>query len=41
MTNEKQNMSSSARPMATKLGEVVAYDDGKLPMMSHDPLITW
>ena len=41
MTNEKQNMSSSARPMATKLGRVVACDKGNSPMMSHDPLTTW
>ena len=41
MTNEKQNISSSARPMAAKRGRVVAYDEGNSPMMSQDRLITW
>ena len=41
MTNKKQNVSSSARSMATKLGWVVIYDEGKPCMKSHDPLITW
>ena len=38
MTNEKQNISSSTKSMTAKLGSVVAYDEGKSPMMSHDPL---
>ena len=38
MTNGKQNISSCTRSMATKFGSVVAYDEGKSPMMSHDPL---
>ena len=27
--------------MATKLGRMIASLDGFLPIMSHDPLITW
>ena len=27
--------------MATKLGRMIACLDGLLPIMSHDPLITW
>ena len=27
--------------MATKLGRKIASLDGFLPIMSHDPLITW
>ena len=27
--------------MATKLGRMIASLDGLLPIMSHDPLITW
>ena len=41
MTNLKQNISSSARSIATRPGRVVAYDDGILHMMSHDLLTTW
>ena len=37
----KKNISSSARSTATKLGRVVACDEGNRPMMSHDPLIMW
>ena len=28
-------------PMATKLGWIIIYLDGLLPIKSHDPLITW
>ena len=41
MTNEKQNLLSSARALALKRGRVVAYDEGNSPMMSHNPLTTW
>ena len=41
MTNGKQNIFSSARPMATKPCLVVVYDEGTSPMMSHDPLTPW
>ena len=41
LTIEKQNISSSAKPMTTKIGRVVAYDEGNSPMMSDYPLITW
>ena len=34
VTNQKQNISSSARPMATKLGRVVTYDEGNSPIMT-------
>ena len=27
--------------MATKLGRMIASLDGLLPIMSHEPLITW
>ena len=27
--------------MATKLGRIMNYLDGLLPLMLHDPLITW
>ena len=27
--------------MATKLGRMIAFLDGFLPIMSHDPLIIW
>ena len=27
--------------MTTKLGRMIASLDGLLPIMSHDPLITW
>ena len=27
--------------MATKLGRMIAFPDGLLPIMSHDPLIIW
>ena len=27
--------------MATKLGRMIYFLDGILPIMSHDPLITW
>ena len=27
--------------MATKLGRIMNYVDGLLPLMLHDPLITW
>ena len=42
MTNEKQNIFSSARPMiAKKTWQGVVHDEGNLPMMSHDPLTMW
>ena len=27
--------------MATKLGRMVTYFDGIIPIKSHDPVITW
>ena len=42
VTNEN-NYFSTTTPllMATKLGRMVTYLDGLLPIKSHDPLITW
>ena len=37
----KQNISPSARLMATKFSRVVASDDRNSSIMSDDPLITW
>ena len=37
----KNNISSSAKPIAIKCGRVVVYDEGNSPMMPHDPLTTW
>ena len=40
-TNENRYIATATVPMATKLGRMVTYLDGLLPMKSHDPLITW
>ena len=40
MTNENHYVSTNIVSMANKLGRVVAYHDGLLPIKSHDPLIT-
>ena len=34
-------ISASRVPMTTKLGKMVTYLDGLLPIKSHDPLIAW
>ena len=34
-------MSIARVSMATKLGKMITSLDGLLPIMSHDPLITW
>ena len=36
-----QVISSFARPMSTKLGRVLTYDEGKPWKKSYDPLMTW
>ena len=41
VTNQKQNTSSSAWPMATKLGRVVTYDERNSLIISDDTLIKW
>ena len=38
---KKQNISSSTRPMTTKLGKVVTYNEGNVPIISDDALIRW
>ena len=40
VTNDK-HISTTRVPMATKLGRMLAYLDGLLPIKSHDPLIKW
>ena len=41
MTNEKQNIAFSAKPMVTKSCWIVAYDEGISPTMSQDLLTPW
>ena len=40
VTNGKHRPSTTRVPMATKLGRMITYLDGLLPIKSHDPLIT-
>ena len=40
MTNWNHDISTTTVPMVTKLGRMVTYLDGLLPIKSHDPLIT-
>ena len=41
VTNKNPYVSITRMPMATKLGRMMTSLDGFLPIMSHDPLITW
>ena len=40
-TNENHYICPTIVPMATKLGRMLTYLVGLLPIKSHDPLITW
>ena len=39
--NKNHHISITRVSMATKLGRMIASFDGLLPIMLHDPLITW
>ena len=39
--NKNHHISITRVSMTTKLGRMIASLDGLLPIMSHDPLITW
>ena len=41
VANKNHHISITRVSMATKLGRMIASLDGLLPIMSHDPLITW
>ena len=41
VANENRHISITRVSMATKFGRMIASLDGLLPVMSHDPLITW
>ena len=41
MTKRKFHISSSTRPVITKLWRVVIYDKGKAPIRSQDPRTMW
>ena len=41
VANKIHHISITRVFMATKLGRMIASLDGLLPIMSHDPLITW
>ena len=41
VANKNHYISITRVSMATKLGRMIASLDGLLPIMSHDPLITW
>ena len=41
MTNVKYITSTTRMPLANKLGMMVTYVDGLLPITPYDPLITW
>ena len=41
VANRSPHISITRLSMATKLGRMIAFLDGLLPIMSHDPLITW
>ena len=41
MKNLKRNISSSARPIASKLGRVVIEGKGASPIKPHDHKIWW
>ena len=41
VTKYKHYISSTAPPMATKLGRMMTYLDWLLPIKSHDHMITW
>ena len=41
VTNLKQIISFIRAPLATKLGRMVTYIDGLLPIKSHELLIKW
>ena len=41
MANKNHHISITRVPMATKLYRMIASLDGVLPIMLHDPLITW
>ena len=38
---KRKLISTTEVPMVTKLGRMVTYIDGLLPIKPHDPLITW
>ena len=40
-TMYKRNISSSTKPVTTKLGSMVTYNQGDSPIMSNDSLTTW
>ena len=41
VANKDHLISITRVSIATKLGRMIASLDGLLPIMSHDPLITW
>ena len=41
VANKNQHISITRVSMTTKLGRMIASLDGPVPIMSHDPLITW
>ena len=41
VTNKNHHISITRVSIATKLGRMIASLVGLLPIMSHDPLITW
>ena len=40
-TSQSKNISTTTISLVNKLGRMVTYLDGLLPIKSHDPLITW
>ena len=41
VTNKNRYISITRVSVATKIGRMIASLDGLLPIMLHDPLITW
>ena len=41
MANKNHHISITRMSMGTRLGRMIASLDGLLPVMLHDPLITW
>ena len=41
VVNKSHHVSITRVSMETKLGKMIASLDGLLPVVSHDPLITW
>ena len=41
VANKIHHISITRVSMATKIGRIITFLDGLLPIVSHDPLITW